>query len=103
MKKSENKTCVSAEVWYTTSMKDKQTPFFVLFGKKQTHRGISEEVCFGGNWRREKCERLIPNPFSRIAEGTARIVEFPSKKEAWKAHGDLLDIAHGRVDFRFGR
>ena len=37
-------------------MKDKPTPFFVLFGKKKTHRGISEEVCFGGNWRREKCE-----------------------------------------------
>ena len=84
-------------------MKDKPTPFFVLFGKKKTHRGISEEVCFGGNWKREKCERLIRNPFSKIAEGTARIVEFPSKKAAWKAHGDLLDIAHGRVDFRFGR
>ena len=79
------------------------TPFFVLFAKKQTHRGISEEVCFGGNWRREKCERLIRNPFARIAEGTARIVEFPSKKAAWEAHGDLLDVAHGRVDFRFGR
>ena len=79
------------------------TPFFVLFAKKETHRGISEEVCFGGNWRREKCERLIRNPFSKIAEGTARIVEFPSKKAAWEAHGDLLDVAHGRVDFRFGR
>ena len=80
-------------------MKNKPTPFFVLFGKKKTHRGISEEVCFGGNWRREKCERLIRNPFARIAEGTARIVEFPSKKAAWEAHGDLLNIAHGRVDF----
>jgi len=75
------------------------TPFFVLFAKKQTHRGISEEVCFGGNWRREKCERLIRNPFARIAKGTARIVEFPSKKAAWEAHGDVLNIAHGRVDF----
>ena len=72
------------------------TPFFVLFGKRNPD---SAEVCFGGNFRREKCERLIRNPFSRIAEGTARIVEFPSKKEAWKAHGDLLNIAHGRVDF----
>ena len=84
-------------------MKDKQNPFFVLFGKKQTHRGISEEVCFGGAWRREKCERLIRNPFAKIAEGTGRIVEFASREEAWKAHGDLLDVAHGRVDFRFGR
>ena len=79
------------------------TPFFVLFAKKKTHSGISDEVCFGGNFRREKCERLIRNPFSKIAEGTARIVEFPSKKEAWKAHRDLLDVAHGRVDFRFSR
>ena len=79
------------------------TPFFVLFAKKKTHSGISGEVCFGGNFRREKCERLIRNPFSKIAEGTARIVEFPSKKAAWEAHGDLLDVAHGRVDFRFGR
>ena len=79
------------------------TPFFVLFAKKKTHSGISGEVCFGGNFRREKCERLIRNPFSKIAEGTARIVEFPSKKAAWEAHGDLLDVAHGRVDFRFGQ
>ena len=79
------------------------TPFFVLFAKKKTSRGISGEVCFGGNFKREKCERLIRNPFSKIAEGTARIVEFPSKKAAWEAHGDLLDIAHGRVDFRFSR
>ena len=79
------------------------TPFFVLFAKKKTSRGISDEVCFGGNFRREKCERLIRNPFSKIAEGTARIVEFPSKKEAWKAHGDLLDVAHGRVDLSIGR
>ena len=79
------------------------TPFFVLFAKKKTSRGISGEVCFGGNFRREKCERLIRNPFSKIAEGTARIVEFPSKKAAWEAHGDLLDVAHGRDDFRFGR
>jgi len=84
-------------------MENKQNPFFVLFGKKQTHRGISEEVCFGGAWRREKCERLIRNPFAKIAEGTGRIVEFASREEAWKAHGDLLDVAHGRVDFRFGR
>ena len=84
-------------------MKNKQTPFFVLFGKKQTHRGISEEVCFGGNWRREKCERLIRNPFAKIAEGTGRIVEFPSREAAWKAHGEQLDIAHGRVSFGIGR
>ena len=79
------------------------TPFFVLFAQNNPSRGSSDEVCVGGNFRREQCERLIRNPFSKIAEGTARIVEFPSKKEAWKAHGDLLDIAHGRVDFRFGR
>ena len=79
------------------------TPFFVLFGKKQTSRGISGEVCFGGAWRREKCERLIRNPYAKIAEGTGRIVEFASRKEAWEAHGDQLDIAHGRVSFGIGR
>ena len=75
------------------------TPFFVLFAKQQTRRGISGEICFGGNFKRERCERIIRNPFSKIVEGTARIVEFPSKKAAWEAHGDLLNIAHGRVDF----
>ena len=75
------------------------TPFFVLFAKKKTSRGISDEVCFGGNFKREKCERLIRNPFSKIAEGTGRIVEFPNRKAAWEAHGDALNIAHGRVDF----
>ena len=84
-------------------MKNKPTPFFILFGKKKTHRGISEEVCFGGNWRREKCERLIRNPYAKIAEGTGRIVEFPSREAAWKAHGEQLDIAHGRVSFGIGR
>tara|TARA_B100000530_G_scaffold115222_2_gene71846 strand:- start:3145 stop:3390 length:246 start_codon:yes stop_codon:yes gene_type:complete len=72
------------------------TPFFVLFGKRKPD---SAEVCFGGNFKREKCERIIRNPFSKIVEGTARIVEFPSKKAAWEAHGDLLDVAHGRVEF----
>tara|TARA_R100001129_G_scaffold185881_1_gene175529 strand:- start:1615 stop:1869 length:255 start_codon:yes stop_codon:yes gene_type:complete len=75
------------------------TPFFVLFAKQKTRRGISGEICFGGNFKREKCERIIRNPFSKIAEGTACIVEFPSKKAAWAAHGDLLDVAHGRVKF----
>ena len=72
------------------------TPFFVLFGKRTPD---SAEVCFGGNFRREKCERLIRNPFAKIAEGTGRIVEFPNRKAAWEAHGDALNIAHGRVDF----
>jgi hypothetical protein len=72
------------------------TPFFVLFGKRNPD---SAEVCFGGNFRREKCERLIRNPFAKIAEGTGRIVEFPNRKAAWEAHGDALNIAHGRVDF----
>ena len=80
-------------------MKMKQpdsSPFFVLFGKRNPD---SAEVCFGGNFRREKCERLIRNPFAKIAEGTGRIVEFPNRKAAWEAHGDALNIAHGRVDF----
>jgi hypothetical protein len=76
------------------------TPFFVLFGQQ---RADSPEVCFGGNFKRSRCERLIANPYAGVLAGTGRIVEFPSKKAAWEAHGDALDIAHGRVDFRFGR
>ena len=85
-------------------MKDKPTPFFVLFGHKLSrHTGESHEVCFGGAWRREKCERIIRNPFAKIIEGTGRIVEFPSREAAWKAKGEQLDIAHGRVSFGIGR
>ena len=65
--------------------------------------GLTYFFCFGGAWRREKCERLIRNPYAKIAEGTGRIVEFASRKEAWEAHGDQLDIAHGRVSFGIGR
>ena len=72
------------------------TPLFVLFGKRKPD---SNEVVFGGNFRRTFCERIAVNQFAGIAEGTARIVEFPSRKAAWEAHGDALDIAHGRVDF----
>ncbi len=72
------------------------TPFFVLFGKRKPD---SHEVVFGGNYRRERCERQMANPFAGVSAGTGRIVEFPSRKEAWKAHGDALNIAHGRVDF----
>ena len=72
------------------------TPFFVLFGKRKPD---SNEVCFGGNHRRELCERQMANPFAGVAAGTGRIVEFPSKKAAWEAHGDALNIAHGRVEF----
>jgi len=72
------------------------TPFFVLFGKRKPD---SHEVVFGGNYRRERCERQMTNPFAGVSAGTGRIVEFPSRKEAWKAHGDALNIAHGRVDF----
>ena len=71
-------------------------PFFVLFGKRPSS---STEVCFGGNHNRERCERQIVNPFTGIAEGTGRIEEFPDRKAAWEAHGDALNIAHGRVDF----
>ena len=59
----------------------------------------SAEVCFGGNYRRERCERQMANPFAGVSAGTGRIVEFPSRKAAWEAHGDVLNIAHGRVDF----
>ena len=72
------------------------TPFFVLFGK---HKPDSHEVVFGGNYRRVRCERQAVNQFAGMAEGTARIVEFPSRKAAYEAHGDALNIAHGRVDF----
>ena len=54
--------------------KPDSSPFFVLFGK---HKPDSNEVCFGGNYRRVRCER----------------------KAAYEAHGDALTIAHGRVDF----
>ena len=72
------------------------TPFFVLFGKRKPD---SNEVALGGNFRRTFCERIAVNKFAGIAEGTARIVEFPSRKAAYEAHGDALTIAHGRVDF----
>ena len=80
-------------------MKMKQpdsSPFFVLFGKRNSNSG---EVCFGGNHRRERCERQMANPFAGVSAGTGRIVEFPNRKAAWEAHGDALNIAHGRVDF----
>ncbi len=76
------------------------TPFFVLFGKQ---RADSPEVCFGGNFKRSRCERQMANPYAGVLAGTGRIVEFPSKKAAWEAHGDQLNIAHGRVDFGIGR
>ena len=76
--------------------KPNSSPFFVLFGKRKPD---SNEVVFGGNFRRTFCERIAVNQFAGIAEGTARIVEFPSRKAAWAAHGDVLNIAHGRVDF----
>ena len=72
------------------------SPFFVLFGK---HKPDSNEVVFGGNYRRVRCERQAVNQFAGMAEGTARIVEFPSRKAAYEAHGVALTIAHGRVDF----
>ena len=68
----------------------------VLFGQQ---RADSPEVCFGGNFKRSRCERLIANPYAGVLAGTGRIVEFPSRKAAWEAHGDVLNIAHGRVDF----
>ena len=71
-------------------------PFFVLFGKQ---RADSPEVCFGGNFTRSRCERQMANPYAGVLAGTGRIVEFPSRKAAWEAHGDVLNIAHGRVDF----
>jgi hypothetical protein len=76
--------------------KPDSSPFFVLFGK---HKPDSNEVVFGGNYRRERCERQMANPFAGVSAGTGRIVEFPSRKAAWAAHGDALNIAHGRVDF----
>ena len=76
--------------------KPDSSPFFVLFGKRSPD---STEVCFGGNYRRERCERQMANPFAGVSAGTGRIVEFPSRKAAWEAHGDVLNIAHGRVDF----
>ena len=78
--------------------KPDSSPFFVLFGK---HKPDSHEVVFGGNYRRVRCERQAVNRFAGMAEGTARIVEFPSRKAAYEAHGDALTIAHGRVDFKF--
>ena len=72
------------------------TPFFVLFGKRNPD---SAEVCFGGNYRRERCERQMANPFAGVLAGTGRIEEFASRADAWKAHTDGLNIAHGRVDF----
>ena len=78
-------------------MKDKLTPkFFVLFGQQ---RADSPEVCFGGNYNRKRCERQMANPFAGVLAGTGRIVEFANRKAAWDAHGDALNIAHGRVDF----
>jgi hypothetical protein len=78
-------------------MKDKLTPkFFVLFGQQ---RADSPEVCFGGNYKRSRCERQMANPYAGVLAGTGRIVEFASREEAWEAHGDALNIAHGRVDF----
>ena len=76
--------------------KPDSSPFFVLFGKRKPD---SNEVVFGGNYRRVRCERQAVNQFAGIAEGTARIVEFPSRRVAYEAHGDALNIAHGRVDF----
>ena len=80
-------------------MKMKQpdsSPFFVLFGKRKPD---SAEVCFGGNYKRSRCERQMATPFAGVSAGTGSIVEFPSRKAAWEAHGDALNIAHGRVDF----
>ena len=74
--------------------------FFVLFGKQ---RADSPEVCFGGNFTRSRCERQMANPYAGVLAGTGRIVEFPSREAAWEAHGDQLDIAHGRVSFGIGR
>ena len=76
--------------------KPDSSPFFVLFGN---HKPDSHEVVFGGNYRRVRCERQAVNQFAGMAEGTARIVEFPSRKAAYEAHGVALTIAHGRVDF----
>ena len=76
------------------------TPFFVLIASRILPSGrVSNPVVFGGNYKRERCERIIANPYSRIAPNTATIVEYPSRLEAWKAHRDALNIAHGRVDF----
>ena len=94
LKKEKIKLAFSPNLCYTTSMKDKPTPFFVLFGQQ---RADAPEVCFGGAWRRERCERIMRNPFAKIVEGTGRIVEFPSREAAWEAHGESLDIAHGRT------
>ena len=75
-------------------------PFFVLFGKQ---RADSPEGCFGGNFTRSRSERQMANPYAGVLAGTGRIVEFPSREAAWEAHGDQLDIAHGRVSFGIGR
>ncbi len=72
------------------------TPFFVLLGKRSLN---SNTVVFGGNYSRKRCERMVANPYVGILAGTARIEEFASRAEAWKAHTDGLNIAHGRVDF----
>ena len=72
------------------------SPFFVLFGKRSPD---SAEVCFGGNYKRSRCERQMANPYAGVLAGTGRIVEFANRKAAWQAHGDALNIAHGRVDF----
>jgi|TARA_R110000765_G_scaffold88410_1_gene169052 hypothetical protein len=74
--------------------KPNSSPFFVLIGQQRPN---SNHVVFGGNSKRQRCERLIGNPFAGIVESTARIEEFPSRAEAWKKHGEALDIAHGRV------
>ena len=72
------------------------SPFFVLLGKRSLN---SNTVVFGGNFSRERCERMIANPYVGILAGTARIEEFASRAEAWEAHTVGLNIAHGRVDF----
>jgi len=72
------------------------TPFFVLLGKRSLN---SNTVVFGGNFSRERCERQMANPFAGVLAGTGRIEEFASRADAWKAHTDGLNIAHGRVDF----
>ena len=72
------------------------TPFFVLVASRYLPSGrVSTPVVFGGNYKRERCERIVANPYSHIADGTARIIEYSSRLEAWKAHRDELNIAHG--------
>ena len=64
------------------------TPFFVLFAKQKTRRGISGEICFGGNFKREKCERIIRNPFSKSSRIPLESLSSPVRKQ----HGKRMAI-----------